>query len=85
MIIAYITFVVLGVVAFFLMAKFGLPIRIAVTLAVFLIPSVSLTVWVVRVGDKPPPDAITVVPKPSTPDKTRRTPELPSELDDKKQ
>lgn len=69
MIIAYIAFFILGVVVF-LTAKFGLPIRIAIALAVFLIPSVALTVWVVRIGDKPPPDAITVVPKPSTPDKT---------------
>jgi hypothetical protein len=68
MIIAYIAFFALGIVAFFVMAKFGLPIRIAVALAVFLIPSIALTVWVLRVGDKPPSDAITVVPKSSTTD-----------------
>jgi hypothetical protein len=63
MIVSYIVFFALGVVVFFLMAKFGLPIRLAVALAVFLIPSVVLTVWVVRAGDKPPPDAVTIVPK----------------------
>lgn len=70
MTIAYIAFLVLGVIAFFLMAKFGLPIRIAVALAVFIVPSIVLTMWIVRVGDKPPPDAITIVPKPSASDKT---------------
>jgi hypothetical protein len=70
MVFAYIGFFVLGVIVFFLMAKFGLPMRVAIALAVFVIPSVVLTVWVVRVGDKPPPDAITIVPKPgATPDK----------------
>lgn len=63
MIIGYITFLVLGVVTFLLMAKFGLLIRITVALAVFLIPSIVLTVWIVRTGDKPPPDAITIVPE----------------------
>lgn len=63
MIIGYLAFFALGIVAFFLMAKFGLPIRMAVGLAVFLIPSIVLTVWVVRIGDKPPPDAITIVPE----------------------
>ncbi len=71
MIIMYIIFLALGVAIFFLMAKFGLPIRIAVALAVFVIPSIILTVWIARTGDKPPPDAITVVPKSSaTSDKT---------------
>ena len=70
MIIAYIGFLALGVIVFFLMAKFGLPMRIAVALAVFLVPSIVLTVWIARVGDKPPPDAITIVPKPSASDKT---------------
>lgn len=63
MIIGYLVCFALGNVAYFLMAKFDLPIRITVALAVFLILSVVLTVWVVRIGDKPPPDAITVVPE----------------------
>jgi hypothetical protein len=70
MIFAYIAFLVLGVVVFLLTAKFGLPIRIVIALAVCLIPSIVLTAWVVQVGDKPPPDAITVVPKPATSEKT---------------
>jgi len=63
MIVAYLAFFVLGAVMFFLMAKFGFAIRFAVALAVFLVPSIAPTVWVVRTGDKPPPDAITVIPK----------------------
>jgi predicted RND superfamily exporter protein len=70
MIIAYLGFFALGVLIFFLMAKLGLPMRIGVSLAVFLIPSIILTIWVVRVGDKPPSDAITVVPRPSESEKT---------------
>lgn len=69
MIIAYFVFLILGVVVFFLTTKFGLPVRVAIALTVFLIPSIVLTVWVVRVGDKPPPDAITIVPNPSASDK----------------
>lgn len=65
MIIAYVIFFALGVGAFFLMEKFGVPVRIAVALVVFIVPSIVATVWIVRVGDKPPPDAITIVPKPS--------------------
>ena len=64
MIISYFVFLIIGVAVFFAMAKFGLPVRLVVALSVFLIPSIALTVWVVRTGDKPPPDAITVVPKP---------------------
>lgn len=63
MIVGYLIFFVLGVVTFILTAKFALPIRIAIALAVFLIPALVLTVWVVRTGDKPPHDAITIVPK----------------------
>ena len=63
MIIGYISFFALGLITFFLMAKFGLPIRIAIALVVFLTPSIALTVWVAHVGDEAPPDAITVVPQ----------------------
>ena len=74
MIFSYLIFLVAGVAIFFLMGKLGLPIRIAVALAVFLIPSIMLTVWVARTGDKAPPDAITITPKPpSTPNETNET------------
>lgn len=65
MIAAYFVFFVLGLTAFLLTAKFGLPIRIVIALAIFIVPSASLTVWVARTGDEPAPGAITVVPEPS--------------------
>jgi len=69
-IFGYVSFLVLGVVAFFLAAKLALPWRVVIALAVFLIPSMALTVWVIRTGDKPAPDAIAIVPKTgATPDK----------------
>lgn len=64
MILAYVAFFASGIIVFFLMRKFALSLRIAIALAVFLIPSAVLTLWIVRVGDKPPPDAVTIVPKP---------------------
>lgn len=63
MIIAHIVFFAIGIAAFFLMAKFGMPIRLVAALALFLIPSIDLTLWVVRIGDNAAPDAVTIVPK----------------------
>lgn len=65
MITAYLVFFVLGLTAFLFTARFGLPIRIVIALAIFIVPSISLTVWVARAGDKPPPGAVTVTPAPS--------------------
>jgi hypothetical protein len=69
MIVAYLGFLLIAVLVFVLTGKLALPIRMAVGLAVFLIPSIALTVWIARVGDKPPGDAVTVVPKPTGIDK----------------
>jgi hypothetical protein len=60
---AYLLFLFLGTIAFFAMVKARLPIRIGVALAIFVIPSIALTVWVVRVGDRPSPGAIIVAPE----------------------
>jgi hypothetical protein len=77
MIFGYIVFFVLGVVAFFLALKLALPWRIAIALAVFIIPSIAMTVWVARTGDEPAPDAITIVPKSGAgPDKGSKEPTL---------
>lgn len=57
-------------VAFFLSAKFAFAIRIVIALATFLVPSIVLTGWVVKVGDRPMPDAVTVDPKLPEPEKT---------------
>ena len=64
MIIAYLFFFFLGLTAFLLTAKFGLPIRIVIALAIFMVPSISLTVWVAHRGDEPAPGAVTVTPDP---------------------
>lgn len=59
-------FFVLGVAAFFLTARFAWPWRIAVALAVFLIPSIAMTALILRVGDRPQSDAVIVAPAPPT-------------------
>jgi hypothetical protein len=65
MLAAYLVFFVLGLTVFLFTARLGLPIRIVIALAIIIVPSISLTVWVVRAGDEPPPGAVTVVPEPS--------------------
>lgn len=60
MIALYLFFLALGVVAFYLTAHLSLRSRLVTALAVFLIPSVIVTVWIVQVGDRPPTDAIQV-------------------------
>lgn len=62
MIAIYIVCLVVGIAAFFLLAKLQMPLRILIALALAVVPSVAVTLWVARVGDKPPPDARTVVP-----------------------
>ena len=66
MVLAYIVCLVLGIVAFLLTAKLGLSVRIAIALAVALIPAAVLTIWVAHVGDKAPNDANTIAPTPGT-------------------
>lgn len=63
MVLIYLLFLVAGVVAFMLTGKLGLPTRIGAALAIFIIPSVLATLWLLKVGDKPPPDAGTVYPQ----------------------
>lgn len=58
-----IPFFVLAVVVFFLAAKWSLSLRLAVAFVIWLLPTTILTFWVLHVGDKPLPGAITVVPK----------------------
>lgn len=60
MLLLYILFFVASVVTFIATGRLGLPVRVGVALAVFIIPSVIVTLWLLHVGDKPPPDAKTV-------------------------
>lgn len=65
-----IPFFVLAAIVLLLTAKWSLSIRLAVALTIWLLPTAVLTWWVLHVGDKPLPGAVTVVPKPSMPDNT---------------
>lgn len=60
MIALYTLFVVLGVVAFAFLGKFGLGKRFLIAFLIFAIPSIALTVLVVMNGDKPPEGARTI-------------------------
>lgn len=62
MIFGYLAFLILGILAFFFMPSLSSLMRISVALAIFLIPSIALTIWVIKVGDKAPSDAITILP-----------------------
>ena len=65
-----IPFLVIAAVVFFFTSKWPFPVRLAIGLVIWLLPTAILTVWVARTGDKAPPDAITIVPKPgATPQK----------------
>lgn len=53
-------------VVFWFMRTSALWLRFAVAGSIWLVPPLVLTVWVLIVGDQPPPDAIIVAPPPST-------------------
>ncbi|BAV34939.1 hypothetical protein SCL_2662 [Sulfuricaulis limicola] len=63
MALIYLLFLAAGVAAFMLTGKWGLPVRIGVALSIFIVPSLLDTLWLLKVGDKPPPDARTVYPQ----------------------
>jgi hypothetical protein len=63
MILLYIFFFVAGVVTFLVTSKLGLPLRVGVALAIFFVPSILVTLWLLKVGDKPPPDARIINPQ----------------------
>jgi hypothetical protein len=56
----YLFAAIAAVVVYLLAARSRRTIRIAIALAVFVVPSAALTAWVFAVGDKAPPDAVTV-------------------------
>jgi hypothetical protein len=66
-----IPFFLLATVVFFLAAKWSLSIRLAIALTIWLLPTAILTLWVLHLGDKPLPGAVTVVPEQSSEDKPR--------------
>ncbi|HSB02737.1 MAG TPA: hypothetical protein VLE49_18965 [Anaerolineales bacterium] len=63
MVLLYVLFFVAGVVTFLITGRLGLPVRVGVALAIFIVPSILATLWLLKIGDKPPPDARTVYPQ----------------------
>lgn len=62
MILLYILFLIAGVVTFFITAKLSIIFRLGIAVVVFVVPSIVMTYWILKVGDKAPPDAITIYP-----------------------
>lgn len=58
-----IPFFFIAIVAFFLTTKWSMSIRVMIAGAIWLIPPIVLTLWVLYIGDQPPPDAKTVDPQ----------------------
>ena len=59
----YVLFFVAGIITFVATTRLGLPVRIGIALAVFIVPLILVTLWFLKVGDKPSPDARTVYPE----------------------
>ena len=63
MILVYLLAFVAALIVFALTYQLGILARVLIALLVFAIPAALVTVWIIRVGDKAPPDAVTVSPK----------------------
>jgi formate hydrogenlyase subunit 3/multisubunit Na+/H+ antiporter MnhD subunit len=53
-------------VAYFLLRKRDTSLRVGLSLAIWLIPPLALIIWVLIIGDQAPPDAVLVVPAPTS-------------------
>lgn len=60
MIVVFLLAAVAALVVYSFGSRFGFSTRTVIALLVFLIPSVSATLWVYMAGDKASPDALTV-------------------------
>jgi len=63
MISLYIIFFIVGIAVFLFMKQYSFSIRLAVAIGVFLILHLIATLWIVKIGDKPLPGAVTVYPE----------------------
>ncbi len=63
MMISYLMSAAAGVIVFFLAFKLAAPIRVGLSVGIFLILAVLITILSSRVGDPAPPDAVTIYPK----------------------
>lgn len=62
MILAYLISLVLGITVFFIAENLSIPIRLGLSLGIFLMLVVAITIVLTRVGDRAPADAITIDP-----------------------
>jgi uncharacterized membrane protein len=56
----YLVAALVGLLSYVVAARFERKTRAAIALAVFLIPSVLMTAWVLKVGDQAEPDTVNV-------------------------
>ena len=66
MIAAFIYTLPVALAAYFLLRKRGASLRVGLPLAIWLIPPLALITWVLIVGDQAPPDAVLIVPAPTS-------------------
>lgn len=64
-----IPFFALGIIVFFLTTKVGFTLRILVSLAIWIIPSLIFTIWVSKLEDNMPPGATIITPIPEKQEK----------------
>lgn len=65
MIMVYILCAVLGCIFFLSASKITLVIRVMLSIGIFLMLSIIATIVIVRVGDRPPTNSVTVDPGPT--------------------
>lgn len=68
MIAVYVVFFILAIIVFFCLTGIGIIHKILLSALVFLVPAIAFTIWLVKVGDRAPDDAITVPPEKSLED-----------------
>ena len=62
LIILYLLAALAAVIAYAVASRLGRAARVAIALAVFLVPSVAMTALVIKVGDQPLPGSVTFQP-----------------------
>lgn len=64
MIAIYLFFVILSMFSYFILSKkFRIGIRILFSVAIFVLPSLFFTLWILKVGDQAPADSVEVYQK----------------------
>lgn len=63
MIVAYLISAALGVAVFLIASKLSMPMRLVLSIGVFLVLAIAVTIIITRVGDPASPEAVTIDPK----------------------